>query len=292
MELFAVVSVASLILGIVAMWLTCKKRSVVGNYPKDTIVLHQIRRGPYAPSISPFCVKLETYLRMSKLKYQHVYSTQMSLKGKVPWIELNGQEIADSEFCIEFLNKKQLHPSTMVRRCAVVSGVLHYEVYFVPDDVLWSAVCYVMRFNFVPDYVPWCLVLYRWVFRVNEAWLEEARIPVLFRWYVSRFARRQTWSQGHGRHSQAEVDRILQSDLQAISEFLGTKPFLLGREPSQVDCAVFGQLSQFKWNMHGCLANTLVTETFPNLSAYCERMKERYWPDWDEHTLMGRKQDK
>ncbi|XP_064597671.1 failed axon connections homolog [Liolophura sinensis] len=273
MELFAVVSVASLILGIVAMWLTCKKRSVVGNYPKDTIVLHQIRRGPYAPSISPFCVKLETYLRMSKLKYQNVCGRTMSSKGKVPWIELNGQEIADSEFCIEFLNKKfDVDLNAGVSRVDLATGVAFQRL---AEDSLY-----------------WCLVLYRWVFRVNEAWLEEARIPVLFRWYVSRFTRRQTWSQGHGRHSQAEVDRILQSDLQALSEFLGTKPFLLGREPSQVDCAVFGQLSQFKWNMHGCLANTLVTETFPNLSAYCERMKERYWPDWDEHTLMGRKQDK
>lgn len=30
----------------------------------------------------------------------------MSSKGKVPWIELNGEAIADSQFCIEFLNKK------------------------------------------------------------------------------------------------------------------------------------------------------------------------------------------
>jgi hypothetical protein len=29
-----------------------------------------------------------------------------SKKGKYTWIEYNGEEVADSEFCIEYLNKK------------------------------------------------------------------------------------------------------------------------------------------------------------------------------------------
>jgi hypothetical protein len=31
---------------------------------------------------------------------------KFSKKGKVPWIELNGEEMADSQFCIEYLSKK------------------------------------------------------------------------------------------------------------------------------------------------------------------------------------------
>ena len=30
----------------------------------------------------------------------------MSKKGKLTWIEYNGEDVADSEFCIEYLNKK------------------------------------------------------------------------------------------------------------------------------------------------------------------------------------------
>ena len=38
--------------------------------------------------------------------FQTVFNRGMSSKGKTPFIMLNGEEIADSQFCIEFLNKK------------------------------------------------------------------------------------------------------------------------------------------------------------------------------------------
>ncbi|XP_067666048.1 failed axon connections homolog [Haliotis asinina] len=56
--------------------------------------------------MTPFAVKLETYLRMARISYLNVHGRQRSSKGKFPWIEYNGQEVADSSLCIEFLNKK------------------------------------------------------------------------------------------------------------------------------------------------------------------------------------------
>ncbi|XP_046551644.1 failed axon connections homolog [Haliotis rubra] len=72
--------------------------------PRDTVILHQIGRGPYAPSLTPFAVKLETYLRMARIPYQNVHGLKVSSKGKVPWIEYNGKAVADSTLCIDFLN--------------------------------------------------------------------------------------------------------------------------------------------------------------------------------------------
>ena len=40
------------------------------DYPKGTVILHQTGRGPFAPSLSPFTVKLETYLRIAKIPYK------------------------------------------------------------------------------------------------------------------------------------------------------------------------------------------------------------------------------
>ncbi|XP_071092125.1 failed axon connections homolog [Haliotis cracherodii] len=76
------------------------------DYPRDTVILHQPSRGPYAPSVSPFVVKLETYLRMARIPYQNVFGMKHSPKGKFPWIEYNGQPIGDSTLCIQFLNQK------------------------------------------------------------------------------------------------------------------------------------------------------------------------------------------
>ena len=38
-------------------------------YPANTVVHHQIGRGPHAPSLTPFALKLETYLRMAKVPF-------------------------------------------------------------------------------------------------------------------------------------------------------------------------------------------------------------------------------
>ena len=37
---------------------------------KNVVVLHQFRRASYAPSPSPFALKLETYLRMAEIPYE------------------------------------------------------------------------------------------------------------------------------------------------------------------------------------------------------------------------------
>ena len=31
--------------------------------------------------------------------------------------------------------------------------------------------------------------------------------------------------------------------------FLGSKPYLMGNDPAEVDCSMFGILAQFKWSM-------------------------------------------
>ncbi|ODM91668.1 hypothetical protein Ocin01_15015 [Orchesella cincta] len=64
--------------------------------PKDKLILHTLWRCKPMPSISPFGLKLETYLRMAKIPYE----------GKLPWITYQGVHLADSHLCIEYLNKK------------------------------------------------------------------------------------------------------------------------------------------------------------------------------------------
>ena len=37
---------------------------------KDVVVFHQLDRGRNTPNISPFALKLETYMRITKISYQ------------------------------------------------------------------------------------------------------------------------------------------------------------------------------------------------------------------------------
>ena len=68
-----------------------KRKRRIAAYPKDTVVLHQFPRGLYAPSASPFVMKLETWLRITGIPYKNEFSLQMSKKGQVPWITFNGE---------------------------------------------------------------------------------------------------------------------------------------------------------------------------------------------------------
>lgn len=40
------------------------------NYEKDVVYLYQFSRTPVLPSLSPYCLKVETWLRLAGLKYE------------------------------------------------------------------------------------------------------------------------------------------------------------------------------------------------------------------------------
>ena len=63
------------------------------------------------PNMSPFCVKLETYLRMAGIKYEKPRLDFLKApKGKIPFVELDGKLMGDSSLVIEALKKKYGDP--------------------------------------------------------------------------------------------------------------------------------------------------------------------------------------
>jgi len=75
---------------------------------EDMVYLFQFQRSPCIPSISPFCLKLESWLKLHGIKYTNVdhKCKFRSKKGMLPFIEINGEEIADSNLIIEHLATK------------------------------------------------------------------------------------------------------------------------------------------------------------------------------------------
>ena len=60
-------------------------------------------RAPYVVNMSPFCIKLETWLRLAKVPYDVETTGKTSSKGKSPWILYNGHAIGDSSLIVQFL---------------------------------------------------------------------------------------------------------------------------------------------------------------------------------------------
>ncbi|KAI1691796.1 RNA recognition motif domain-containing protein [Ditylenchus destructor] len=76
------------------------------NWEHDVVYLYQFPRSKSVPNASPFCLKVETFLRHYKINHEIVESLSLrSKEGKVPFVELNGEQIADSQLIILALMK-------------------------------------------------------------------------------------------------------------------------------------------------------------------------------------------
>ncbi|KAL8561538.1 hypothetical protein ACOMHN_057231 [Nucella lapillus] len=237
------------------------------NAPANVVLLHQLGHGVDCPSLSPFVLKVETYLRVNNIPYKSLYDRKMGPKGKTPWIEFNGDVIPDSSFIIEYLNEK-FNLSMDAKMTSYERGVAKG----------------LQRLG--EEHLYFQLGLWRAVHDEQKETFKAVGLNWLYLWMLERKARTDAWHQGLGRHSQEELARLTEDDLQSLSSVLGDKDYFFGDTPTEVDCSLFGQLSQWVWHAHRSPGEHLVQEKFPNLQRFCERIKNKYWPDWSELILQ------
>ena len=93
---------------------------------------------------------------------------------------------------------------------------------------------------------------------------------------------------GIGRHTEQELYAITERDLLAVSEILGQKKFLFGDKPSLANATVFAFIAGSAWDMPECPIAELIKSKARNLEKHAQRMKDLYYPDWDE--IVSKKQ--
>lgn len=231
------------------------------SYPKDVVILHQFPRtiNLKVPSASPYCLKLETWLRMANINYQNHFTFKMSSKGKIPWITLNGNNVADSQFCIEYLGEKLDKDLN--------SGIIN-------NLELAAARAFL---KLVEGSLSYCITLYRIkIYRKPS----ENGLP----WFLIAFTRTNYLKglkvQGYGKHTNKEIFSIAKSDLKAINDYIGSRKFLTGNSPCNEDAALFGMLAQVRYQYLGELTDYVLNEC-PNILRYVDTIKNEFWPDWD-----------
>ncbi|ODS02017.1 glutathione S-transferase [Methyloceanibacter superfactus] len=221
------------------------------------------------PDMSPFVTKVETLLKMAGLDYRvQTGGFNKAPKGKLPYIEDDGEVIADSTFIREHLEKK-------------------YGIDFDRGlDAEQRAVAWAFE-KMLEDHAYWAFLHSRWVdennFRVTSGYFD--RVPMPMRLVVRRMARRQIRSeiQGHGmgRHTPEEIVALGTRSLDAAATFLAEKPFMMSAEPTGLDATVFafvvgGLCPSFETPLRGAV------EGHGNLKRYVGRMAERFFPEQTE----------
>jgi glutathione S-transferase len=192
------------------------------------ITLHTIPGGYGVESISPFCMKVEVYLKLAKLPYKTVSGNiRKAPKGKLPFIvDDDGSVISDSSAIVAHLEKKHGQPldkglsSDERARAHVIKRTLEESLYFVAVYARWAED---EGFEVV-----------RGAFK---------RIPAPIRWVLMPAIRKNvvgiTRAQGIGRHSRDEIYAFGKEDIDAVATLLGQNAFLLGDKLTTVDVSAY-----------------------------------------------------
>lgn len=219
------------------------------------------------PDPSAFVTKVEVQLKMAGLAYTTKPGDfKKAPKGKIPYIDDNGEIVPDSNFIRRYIEAKYGFDFDAGYSPAERATALAFE-------------------RMCEDHLYWAVVDTRWMVKENfEAGpaVFFKSIPGLIRplivGMINRKVKRNLMGQGFGRHSRPEIEQLATADIDAMAAFLGDKPFLLGNTPCGADATVFAFLSStlcpvFKSPLVGATAR------HANLVAYIERMKARYYPN-------------
>lgn len=231
------------------------------------LVVHQLPGAWGLPSISPFCLKLDLYLRIVDIPFQTVVDATpfRGPKGKLPWIEHEEKKIGDSGFIIEYVEKRFGRDAN--------AGLSAAE----------RAVSLAMR-RLIEENLYWTMVHDRWM--VEDNWRSFRKVvlggvPMPLRLVIAPLARRgvrrQLQGHGLGLHTQDEIHAIGQRDISALADFLADKPFLMGEKATEIDAVAYGLLPNI---MQVPITSPLKDEALKraNLVGYIERVKQRYFP--------------
>ncbi len=216
---------------------------------------------------SPFVLKVDAYLRMAGLDFESVprsSNLSKSPKGKLPFIEDNGQIIADSQFIIDYLKQEY-------------GDILDGD--FTSEQ---QAQIYLLTKS-LDENLYFTLVYSRWL--RDDSWpiVKQAffgKLPLPLRFLVPGLVRKSVSKvlkgQGLGRHSDQEIFQICEKSLQALTDLLGDKKYFFGDKPCSFDATAFALLAEF---LLVDLENQFNQQAkkFSSLVSYCNRIEEKYY---------------
>jgi isoprene-epoxide---glutathione S-transferase len=225
------------------------------------------------PDISPYVTKVVNYMTMAGIPFEWKAQDLGTLgtdspTAKLPYIIDDGVQVNDSTRIIQYLQQKfgdKLDSHLSATDKAI--GLAFQRM--VEEFTYWSGVIEprwptVEKFTI---YVPYI---------VGGPQLEE--LPQEVQDALLAFREKihdEHLKQGMGLRTHEDIVQCLSEDLDALSTFLGDKPFFLGEEPTSFDATIystFRHIADVPWDWAG----RDYARSKANLVAYADRMRARF----------------
>lgn len=219
------------------------------------------------PEASPFVTKTEVQLKLLGLPYRKERGwPDQSPKGQLPFIDEDGQRIADSHFIREHLEKKHgkdLDAGLDARQRAeawAIERMLESQLAVASGCARW-----LIPENFAKGPA-------HFVDGAPEELRPKLREEILAR------VRENYRAMGVGRHSDEEIVELGVRSLSALSTLLGDEPYLFGARPAGVDATAFAVLAGVLTPFFDSPLRRRA-EGFANLVAYTARLMRSFYPE-------------
>ncbi|WP_412756557.1 glutathione S-transferase family protein [Legionella bozemanae] len=183
------------------------------------------------PDNNPFGLKVDTFLRLTQIEYQHehIINTQNAPRGQLPYLSDEGKIITDSNIIIQYLSQKYVdldHDLTEEQK----------NTHFLTVRTLDNHMYWVMSYSRWQDEQFWPIFKAEFLKQFSE--LSEATFEQVRKYNIEKYH-----YQGIGRYPAKDIYQSGIDDLQAILFILGDKDYLFGDKVHALDACCYGFLA-------------------------------------------------
>jgi glutathione S-transferase len=224
--------------------------------------------GPFfgLPDPSPYVLKTELQLKMAELTFGRGRRRPGDApKGKLPYIEDDGEIIADSTFIRDHIEKKY----GIDLDCGLTRDMRARA---------WAIE------RMLEDHLYWNIVHLRWADERNFAKGPSRffdSLPRDTRDVVRDGTRKRVLdglrAHGLGRHGAGEIVELGRRSVDSLSALLGNKPYLMGPAPCAVDATAFGMIAALLTPYFDSDLRQYA-ESHRNLVTFRDRMLAEHYP--------------
>lgn len=251
-----------------------------------TVILHKFGSIWGIADASPFCVKLENFLRINNISFNVGPYDMKSIIGKspkkkVPFVDLsNGERLGDSQLIIERLSKDL---------------DINMDA---PLTTEQKAISHAYR-KMLDECFYFYIVYSRWGsekgWRIIKDEFFSGMPPVIGELiinYLRKGVQRTLFEQGTARHSHEEIMHMAKADLDSISTLLEQNTWFFGSDkPTMLDLVTHAYIINI---MRAPVHDEIKEYTLlcKNLCQHAERLQTQLYEDVKEQKLSKHRKDK